>query len=321
MTPLLIFLTVVPFGVWIPLAQIAPGIPQPTRTFYVTVGNIAFAVVALLVGGGQLNLGLRAFWLPLGGGIVWTAGGFAAFRASETIGLARASGTWTPLNIIIAFAWGALLFGELDRFSAARFGFLAAALMLILFGILLIVGSQSTDSADAPEAPDPTDSGGSLPSPTGRDQGTGSASSRVRIRAGWLWACTAGLLWGSYFVPAQWANVPGRISNVPLALGIFAAGSLLALSSGEMRSLGLRVTTLQVSAGVLFGIGDLALLGLTQRLGTGVGFTVAQLSLLVNASSGIWIFKTPQPGTRAAKIALCGVLLAGVGGCIIGAMR
>jgi glucose uptake protein len=56
-------------------------------------------------------------------------------------------------------------------------------------------------------------------------------------------------------------------------------------------------------------------------VGTGVGFTIAQLSLLVNASVGIWIFKRPQPGTRAARTALTGILIAGVGGCIIGAMR
>ena len=81
------------------------------------------------------------------------------------------------------------------------------------------------------------------------------------------------------------------------------------------------MTTLQISAGLLFGIGNLALLGLIPRVGTGVGFTIAQLSLLVNASVGIWIFKRPQPGTRAARTALTGILIAGVGGCIIGAMR
>jgi glucose uptake protein len=128
-------------------------------------------------------------------------------------------------------------------------------------------------------------------------------------------------LWGSYFVPAQWAKIPARISNLPLAIGIFAAGSALALSRRELTRLTLRVTSLQITAGVLFGIGNLALLGLIPRVGTGVGFTIAQLSLLVNASVGIWIFKVPQPGTRAARTALTGILIAGIGGCIIGAMR
>jgi glucose uptake protein len=294
MTALLAFVTVATWGVWIPVAQIVPGVRQSSRTFYVTVGNLAFATLALLIGGGHLDFGWRTFWLPLAGGVLWTAGSFSAFRATETIGLARAAGTWTPLNVVVAFVWGALLFGELDNFSAAGFALLAAALMLILIGMRLIVGSEDAAAGDTPEP---------------------------ASRAGWLWAGAAGILWGSYFVPAQWANVPARISNLPLALGIFATGSVLALSKRELDRLSVRVTTVQIAAGVLFGIGDLALLGLVRRVGTGVGFTIAQLSLLVNVTVGIWVFKVPPPGSRAARTALTGIMIAGVGGCVIGAMR
>lgn len=295
MTALLALITVVTLGVWIPMAQIVPGIPQSSRTFYVTAGNLIFAVLALLIGGGHLVLGWRPFWLPLGGGVLWTAGSFCAFRATETIGLARAAGTWTPLNIIVAFVWGALLFRELNTFTATHFALLAAALILILIGMLLIVGSQDN--------------------PVRKSHGM------ARPHAGWRWAGAAGILWGSYFVPAQWADIPGRIANVPLAIGIFVAGSALELSRRELTRCSVRVTTLQITAGVVFGIGDLALLGLISRVGTGVGFTLAQLSLLVNASVGIWVFKVPPPGSRAARTAQYGILIAGVGGCVIGAMR
>ncbi|MGA2926717.1 MAG: GRP family sugar transporter [Solirubrobacteraceae bacterium] len=318
MTALLALLTVSTFGVWIPMAQIVPGIPQRSRTFYVTVGNLAFATIALLIGGGHLDVGWRTFWLPLAGGVLWTAGNFSAFRATETIGLARAAGTWTPLNIIVAFVWGALLFDELEKFSATHFVLLAAALMLIMIGMLRIVGSQNAPAAETP-SPAVTAARGTRSSHS--TPAAPTAADTVTSRTGWLWACAAGVLWGSYFVPAQWANVPGRISDLPLALGIFAAGSGLGLSKHEPSRLSLRVTTLQIAAGVLFGIGNLALLGLVQRVGTGVGFTIAQLSLLVNTTVGIWVFKVPHPGSRAARTAITGIMIAGVGGCIIGAMR
>ena len=141
-------------------------------------------------------------------------------------------------------------------------------------------------------------------------------------RGGLLWAGTAGLLWGSYFVPAQWAAVPAQVSNFPLALGILGAGLALALPAGEPVRLGLRPAATQLSAsGVLFGIGDLTLLALVARVGTGTGFTIAQLSLLVNASIGIWAFHVPKPGTPQARKVLAGILIAGAGGCVIGAMR
>ena len=149
MTVLLAFVTVAAWGTWIPLAQLLPGVPQRSRIIYAAVGNLAVAAIALLVGGGHLELGWRGFWLPLAGGAVWTAGNYSAFRASETIGLARAAGTWTPLNIIVAFAWGALLFGELDHFSGTRFAVLGVALLAVLAGVLLIVSSQAGPATPA----------------------------------------------------------------------------------------------------------------------------------------------------------------------------
>jgi glucose uptake protein GlcU len=309
-TALLAFVTVAAFGTWIPLAQLLPGVPQRSRIFYVTVGNVVFAGIALLAGGGHLVLGWRGFWLPLAGGVVWTAGSYSAFRAAETIGIARAAGTWTPLNIIVAFAWGALLFGELDHFSGIRFVLLAVALAAVVAGVLLIVGSQDSSGARVPavsSSPQAIEAEPGRPAP--------------RALAGLLWAGAAGLLWGSYFVPAQWAAEPAQVSNFPLALGILGAGLALALPAGEPVRLGLRALTALLGAGVLFGIGDFTLLGLVARVGTGTGFTIAQLSLLVNASIGIWAFHSPEPGTPAARKVIAGIVIAGAGGCIIGAMR
>ncbi len=309
MIALLAFVTVAAFGTWIPLAQLLPGVPQRSRIFYVTVGNVVFAGIVLLADGGHLVLGWRGFWLPLAGGVVWTAGSYAAFRASETIGIARAAGTWTPLNIIVAFAWGALLFGELDHFSGTRFAILGVALLAVLAGVLLIASSQG-GSATPPSPPSPR---AAMAAEPGRPAAT--------ARGGLLWAGAAGLLWGSYFVPAQWAAVPAQVGNFPLAIGILGTALALALPAGEPARLGLRPAATQLGAGVLFGIGDLTLLGLVARVGTGTGFTIAQLSLLVNASIGIWAFHVPKPGTSQARKVLAGILIAGAGGCVIGAMR
>jgi glucose uptake protein len=301
LTLLLSLVTVLAWGAWIPVAQVIPGVPQRSRTFYACVGNLVLASGALLAGGGHLSFGWKEFWLPLAGGVVWTGGNYSAFRASENIGLARAAGSWTPLNIVVAFVWGALLFGELNSFSGARFALLGGALVLVLAGVLLIVGSQDRGAAPVPAAP--------------------SGATPGRYRTGLLWAAAAGVLWGTYFVPAQWAKVPAQVGNFPLAIGILLGGLALAVPVHQPVRLSLKVSAVQLGAGVLFGIGNLTLLGLVARVGTGVGFTIAQLSLLVNASIGIWVFKVPRPGSRGAHVALAGIVVAGAGGAIIGAMR
>ncbi len=297
MTALLAVVTVAALGTWIPLAQLLPGTPERSRIFYVAVGNVVFAGLALLVSGADVVFDWRSFWLPLAGGVVWAAGNYCVFRASATIGLARAAGTWTPLNIVVAFAWGAVLFGELDGFSAARFAVLGVAFLTVVAGVLLIAGSRD-----------------------GRSEPPGSGKPAA-ARTGLLWAGAAGILWGSYFVPAQWAAVPPQVSNFPLALGILGGALALALPTGEPVKLGVRAAGAQLGAGVLFGIGNLALLALVARVGTGTGFTIAQLSLAVNAAIGIWLFHVPQPGTSQARKVLAGIVVAGIGGCVIAAMR
>jgi glucose uptake protein len=314
MTALLAIVTVLAFGTWIPLAQVMANVPQRLRTFYVTAGNFAFATVAFVIGGSHMSFGWREFWLPFVGGLVWTEGNYSAFRASEDIGLARAAGSWTALNIIVAFGWGALLFGELDGFTKTRFSVLAFGLLLVLVGVFLVVGATSDPAGRA-----------TAPSSSGHDLvGTApvvACGGSSLDRRGLLWAASAGVLWGSYFIPAEWAKVPSTVSNFPLALGMLVAGAMLALRGGTPSGLDMKATGVQLVSGVLFGIGDLTLLGLVKRVGAGTGFTIAQLSLLVNASIGIWIFKVPRPGSRAARVAIAGILLAGTGGGVIGAMR
>ena len=305
MTVLLALITVVFFGTWIPVSQAVPGVPQGLRTFYAGVGNLVLASCALLAAGGHLTLGWRQFWLPLAGGVVWTAGSFAAFRAAATIGLARAAGTWTPLNIITSFVWGALLFDELHRLRASRFAVLGGGLVIVLVGVLLIVASEEPVAVDEPVALD-------------RAAETGGVGTFGR---GLLWSTAAGFLWGSYFVPAQWARVPSQVGNFPLAVGIFVAGAVLVVNRKAPIRLSPKLTVVQLTAGLLFGVGNLALLGLVARVGTGVGFTIAQLSLLVNAGIGMWVFKVPAPGTPAARRVLVGILVAGSGGVLIGVLK
>ena len=79
MTTLLSIAIVVCWGAWIPAAQARRGVPQRTRTLYAAAGNLAFAAGAFLAGSGRLTMGWRAFWLPIAGGVVWTAGSIFAY--------------------------------------------------------------------------------------------------------------------------------------------------------------------------------------------------------------------------------------------------
>jgi glucose uptake protein len=279
-------------------------VSEQTRALYATAGSTVVAVAALAIGGGHPIFGFRAFWLPFIGGLVWAIGALGGFRAAAKIGIARAAGIWSPMNIVVAFVWGSILFGELDHFGLAKIIVLVAGFIVLALGVVFVVRSEESE----------------LPSATGQSTAASAAATRERARSGLLWAGVAGILWGTYFVPAQWSQTPGHVADLPLTLGSLLGCLAVALLSGSRIKLPARTTAIQLGAGLVFGIGMVTTLDLVARVGTGVGYTIAQLGLVVNTSIGIWVFKVPRPGSRAAHIALSGIVLAMLGGCAIGAL-
>jgi glucose uptake protein len=73
-----------------------------------------------------------------------------------------------------------------------------------------------------------------------------------------------------------------------------------------------------MSTGILWGIGNYGALAMMEIIGTGKGFTIAQLCVVVNALVGVYILKEPDPKSRAAKLTLVGVLIAMVGAIVLG---
>jgi glucose uptake protein len=110
--------------------------------------------------------------------------------------------------------------------------------------------------------------------------------------------------------------------SFPLALGMLAGSSLLTLTAGRAPRLDHRSDVLRaLLSGLIWGIGNFGMLLLVGALGAGRGFTIAQLSVVVNALVGIFLLKEPQPGSRAAWLTLFGCVLATAGGILLGTLR
>jgi glucose uptake protein len=76
-----------------------------------------------------------------------------------------------------------------------------------------------------------------------------------------------------------------------------------------------------MSTGILWAIGNYGALAMMEIIGTGRGFTIAQLCVVVNAVVGIYILKEPNPKSRAARLTLVGVLIAMVGAILLGNIK
>jgi glucose uptake protein len=282
--------TVLAWGAWLAPSQRISFGSSHVRTFYIAAANLALTF-AVLVGRGLPRETWSAFWLPFAGGLIWAVSGYCAFAATVRVGMAGASGVWTPLNIVVGMIWGAALFSEFGDLGPRDLALLVAALVVIIGGILLIILARG-----------------------GRAQRSGRS-----LASGVLLALAAGVLWGSYFIPIRMARVSLWEASFPLAAGMFVGSAALVGLARAPLALPHRGDYGRVClSGLLWGLGNYGMLLLTEALGTGRGFTIAQLGVVVNALIAILVLRDPRPGTRAATITFVGVLLATLGGVVLG---
>jgi len=112
------------------------------------------------------------------------------------------------------------------------------------------------------------------------------------------------------------------VAMLPMALGMFAGSCVLLVVS----KLSLKLDSPShyprlLSTGLLWGIGNYGALKMMELIGTGKGFTIAQLCVVVNAIIGVFLMKNPKPGTRAARLTLIGITIATIGAIVLGNLK
>jgi glucose uptake protein len=284
-------ITVLAWGTWLVPSQSVRYRNQQIKTFHVAAANLALAFLVVLVQGLD-QLTMQVFWPPFIGGLIWAIGAFCAFTGAHNIGIAKAFGVWAPLNIIVGIIWGALLFREFPNTSPGAILLLVAATIVIIVGVLMIIFAKGSGEKS-------------------RDRRT--------LLIGITGAVGAGVLWGSYFIPIKMSAVPVWVATFPLAIGMFAGSFILALISRQSLRLAQRPDYLRTYlTGLLWGVGNYAMLLLVDQIGAGKGFTIAQLSLVVNSLLGVFWLHDPEPKSRAAVYVLVGSVLATIGCILLG---
>ncbi|MFC1762142.1 GRP family sugar transporter [Planctomycetota bacterium] len=280
--------TVLAWGTWLAPSQKVDLPNSQARALYIALGNLILAAVALVVVGVN-KLSGQIFLLPFLGGLIWAVSGICAFVATKHIGMAKAFGTWAPLNIIVAIIWGIVLFDS----DKAQFMQPKAVLLVgvIIGGILMIIFSG----------------------------GTGSKEQGKNPLLGYAGALGAGILWGTYWIPSSYLsqrveNVSDWVTAFPLAVGMFVGSAILVALSRKAPKCKNPVDYARVlSSGALWSIGNFSMLLMASKIGMGKGGTIAQLCVVVNAVVGILIFKDPPPKSKAAAMTFVGVVIAMIG--------
>ena len=286
--------TVLAWGIWLVPSQNVRFSGQQVRIFYVAVTNL-FIAGMVAAAKGLHKITPDVFWFPFVGGLIWALGGWAAFTATDKIGLVRAYGIWAPLNILVSIFFGAVLFREFVSLNAHTTLILLTSLALIITGVLIIVFSK--------------------------DGGPDTRSGHASV---WGLACAiaAGFLWAAYYIPVKISNASMWVAAFPLACGMFVGClAIVVISRQPMRLPGGNAYLRAIGSGFLWACGNYGMLLMVETLGAGKGYTISQLALVVNAICGIYVLKTPAPHTRPARLSLAGCVIATIGAITLGRLK
>ena len=291
---LYVIITLTGWGLWLVPSQNIQFKNQNIKTLYIT-GTAMVAAFLVALSQNQVFVSSQGFWLPFMGGLIWAVSGLCAFTGTEKIGLAKAYGIWSPINIIISILWGAILFHEFPNMDALNLFFLIFSLVIIISGVLMIILSKGEK---------------------------GQSRGKNDLLLGVLGAVGAGFLWGSYVIPIKLAQESAWASAFPLTVGMFIGSIILVVLNRQSPRLDKAKDYWRVIlSGGLWVFGNYGVLLLVETFGAGRGFTIAQLSVVVNAIVGIYFLKDPQPRSKAAFLTLAGCVLATIGGILLGNLK
>ncbi len=303
-TFLISLLPVLGWGTWLAVSQDVRSPNPRAKTLYAVLANLAVSAGVFLLTGSAWDR--PSFWPVFLGGLLWSVGGTAAFAAAERIGLARGAGIWVPVNLAVGLGWGVFLFRELEGTSAAVKALTALSAAVLAGGVLLILYARK---GEAPES-------GGRADPDERPRRSG------RSVTGMLLAALAGLFFGTYFIPIRASGVSAWSAALPMSLGMAAGTLALCLAHPAAPVMARPGHYLRSGlSGALWAAGNYGMLLLAERIGTGRGFSIAQLNLVVSAAAGIYVFRDPPPKTRAARTVLAGCAAAAAGGVLLGLVK
>ena len=292
LTVLYAAITLLGWGPWLTPSQKVVFPSQQIKTLYVVATNLVIATVIALWQGSMWELDATTFGLSFLGGLIWAGGGLCAFTGTNKLGMVKALGIWTPLNIVVSLVWGAVLFQEFVDLNGTTILLLIAATLSILVGVWLVIFSKGAGKGELKQG---------------------------AFRLGLAGAVGAGILWGSYFIPVKYSGVSPWAGTFPLALGMASGGTVLALLSRQSWRLASPGDYVRVClTGALWSMGNYGMLLLVGIIGAGKGFTISQLSIIINALISIYWLHEPAPKTRAARLTFAGCVLATLGGIVLG---
>ena len=117
-----------------------------------------------------------------------------------------------------------------------------------------------------------------------------------------------------YVVIARWFNINGWEAVLPQAIGMVVSAILLSLRKGNLFA---KQTFTNGLAGIMWAVGNIALLFATARVGVATSFSLSQTGVVISTIGGVLFLKEAKT-KKEMTFVIIGCILVVAGGIMIG---
>lgn len=252
---LVAFIPVVSFGL-IPVIGTLIGGKPTEQSMGIALGGFVFSLAVLIFRRPELSLSI--FVIGFLSGLFWSIGSVGQFLGINYLGVSRATPMLNGGQIIGTSLLGVLL-GEWAAPAAKLYGFMALA--LIIAGIFFTSYQQKKPGAQKPQ-----------------------------WGKGILINVIASLGFTAYVGILKYYQIDGWNSVFPQSIGQVAAISVMSLVMFKSQPFS-RLSFRNSVIGIIWGVGNIALLLSQARLGLAIAYPVSQTAVIVSIAGGVLINK------------------------------
>lgn len=281
-----LLVALIPALLWgtLPLVSMKTGGKPTHQVFGMTIGALLFSLSVSFI----YPPGFEPKVILIGfiSGLFWTVGQFYQFASMQTMGVSKTMPFSTGTQLAGAALFGILIFGEWDTSFKLFIGSLA--LILIITGVLFT----------------------SYEGKTGR---SGRRSEKLLRGLGYVFLSTLGYL--AYLLIIRYFNLNGWSIILSQSVGMIIGS--LAFSVRSMKEIASKYTFRNITSGLMWGGGNIALLIATKLEGVATSFSMSQIGTVLSTLGGIFLLHEKKTRKQFVFI-LIGCLLITVGGVFLG---
>ncbi|WP_050616188.1 GRP family sugar transporter [Bacillus testis] len=246
-----------------------------SQTLGITSGAFLFAIVMYFIKQPQLDATIWIVGIISGAG--WAVGQLNQFNSVKQVGVAKTVPISTGLQLLGTSFFGVVVFKEWTDTTTVILGILA--LLCIIAGVILTGFQQGSEEGEKGNA---------------------------KKGAMFLFISTIGYV--LYVVIVRWFDINGWAAILPQAIGMFITAFILSLKKKPFNKYALR----NVITGIMWAIGNIGLLLANPRVGVAIGFSFAQMGIVISTLGGIFLLGEKKSKKQLTFIIIgCALVIAG----------